>query len=157
MSKLHQSAPLSKFAPLSTSAPLARSPQSRPARAAAAVAHLLPGQLAISLGQHSECGRKPRNQDFHGAYIPPEPQLSTKGIAIALADGISSSEVSHIASEAAVASFLSDYYCTSEAWTVKKSAQCVLTATNSWLHAQTRQSQYRYDRDKGYVCTLSAL
>src|SRR5690606_3611410 len=24
-------------------------------------------------------------------------------------------------------------------------------------HAQTRQSQYRYDRDKGYVCTLSAL
>ena len=33
----------------------------------------------------------------------------------------------------------------------------MLTATNSWLHAQTRQSQYRYDKDRGYVCTLSAL
>lgn len=122
-----------------------------------AVTRPLPGSLAISLGQHSECGRKDRNQDFHGAYIPQEPQLRTKGIAIALADGISSSEVSHIASEAAVASFLSDYYCTSEAWSVKKSVQCVLTAANSWLYAQTRQSQYRYDQDKGYVCTLSAL
>lgn len=131
--------------------------QSRPEKAAAAVARPRPGQLAISLGQHSDRGRKPRNQDFHGACIPQEPQLSTKGIAIALADGISSSEVSHIASESAVASFLSDYYCTSESWTVKKSAQCVLTAANSWLFAQTRQSQYRYDRDKGYVCTLSAL
>jgi hypothetical protein len=33
----------------------------------------------------------------------------------------------------------------------------VLDATNSWLHAQTRKSQYAYDRDKGYVCTLSAM
>lgn len=40
---------------------------------------------------------------------------------------------------------------------MKKAAQRVLMATNSWLHAQSRQSQYRYDRDKGYVCTLSAL
>src|SRR5690606_17199951 len=31
------------------------------------------------------------------------------------------------------------------------------TATNSWLHAQTRQSRYRYDKDRGYVCTLSAM
>lgn len=113
--------------------------------------------LSISLGQHSAAGRKERNQDFHGAYLPQAPQLHTKGIAIALADGISSSDVSHVASEAAVASFLADYYCTSEAWSVKKSAQCVLTAVNSWLYAQTRRSQYRYDQDKGYVCTLSAL
>lgn len=117
----------------------------------------MPGQLAIDLGQHSEAGRKSRNQDFHGAYIPQDAQLSTKGIALALADGISSSDVSHIASESAVASFLSDYYCTSEAWSVKKSVQCVLTAANSWLYAQTRRSQYRYDQDRGYVCTLSAL
>jgi hypothetical protein len=40
---------------------------------------------------------------------------------------------------------------------VKKSVQQVLMAINSWLHAQTRQSQYRYDIDRGYVCTLSAL
>ncbi|RRV22601.1 bifunctional protein-serine/threonine kinase/phosphatase [Pseudomonas sp. o96-267] len=113
--------------------------------------------MKISSGQYSCKGRKPGNQDFHGIYTPTEPQLSGKGIAIALADGISSSAVSHIASESAVVSFLSDYFCTPDAWSVKKSAQRVLMATNAWLHAQTRQSQYRYDLDRGYVCTFSAL
>ena len=114
-------------------------------------------QLRISAGQHSEKGRKEINQDFHGICIPKEPLLTSKGIAIALADGISSSEVSQIASEAAVAGFLEDYFCTSETWSVKKSAQRVLMATNSWLHAQTQQSQHRFDKDRGYVCTLSTL
>ncbi|MFA7399026.1 MAG: protein phosphatase 2C domain-containing protein, partial [Sideroxydans sp.] len=114
-------------------------------------------QLKISAGQYSDKGRKEINQDFHGIYIPQEPLLISKGIAIALADGISSSEVSQIASETAVKSFLTDYFCTSEVWSVKKSAQQVLIATNSWLHSQSRQSQHRYDKDKGYVCTLSAI
>ena len=53
--------------------------------------------------------------------------------------------------------FLEDYYCTSPAWSVKKSAQQVLMAVNSWLYAQTQQSPYRYEKDRGYVCTMSAL
>ena len=117
----------------------------------------MPSQLKIAIGQHSDKGRKASNQDFHGAVIPLEPQLSSKGIAIALADGISSSDVSHVASESAIKGFLEDYFCTSEAWSVKKSAQQVLVATNSWLYSQTRRSQHRYDTGKGYVCTLSAL
>jgi serine/threonine protein phosphatase PrpC len=114
-------------------------------------------QLRVATGQCSERGRKPVNQDFHGICIPAEPQLSAKGIAMALADGISSSEVSQIAAEAAVSGFLADYFSTPETWSVKKSAQRVLTASNSWLHAQTRQSPYRYDSDRGYVCTFSAV
>ena len=114
-------------------------------------------ELEISIGQYSDKGRKEINQDFHGICIPKEPQLSAKGVAIALADGISSSDVSQVASQSAVAGFLEDYYCTSEAWSVKTSAVRVLTATNSWLHAQTHQSQYRYDKDRGYVCALSAM
>jgi serine/threonine protein phosphatase PrpC len=117
----------------------------------------MPGQLALSIGQYSDKGRKEINQDFHGALIPPEPMLSLKGIAVVLADGISSSDVSHIASESAVKSFLTDYYCTSETWSVKMSAQRVIAATNSWLHAQTRQSRFPHERDRGYVCTLSAM
>ncbi|WP_315758510.1 MULTISPECIES: bifunctional protein-serine/threonine kinase/phosphatase [unclassified Bradyrhizobium] len=113
--------------------------------------------LRITIGAHSDKGQKPGNQDFHGALIPDEPALSLKGIAIAIADGISSSEVSHIASESAVKSFLTDYYCTPDAWSVKTSARRVIAAANSWLYAQTRASQYAYDRDKGYVCTLSAI
>jgi serine/threonine protein phosphatase PrpC len=117
----------------------------------------MPAELLISLGQYSDKGRKPANQDFHGALIPGEPLASLKGVAIVIADGISSSDVSQIASESAVKSFLTDYYCTSESWSVKTSAGRVLAATNAWLHSQTRRSQYAYDRDKGYVCTLSAL
>jgi serine/threonine protein phosphatase PrpC len=117
----------------------------------------MPRQLQISIGQNSDKGRKEINQDFHGALIPDEPLLSTKGIAVVLADGISSSSVSQEASESAVKSFLTDYYCTSESWSVKTSAQRVIAATNSWLHAQTRKSDYRYEKDKGYVCTLSAV
>jgi serine/threonine protein phosphatase PrpC len=116
-----------------------------------------PSALKVSVGQHSDKGRKDINQDFYGVSIPKEPLLSSKGIAIALADGIGSSDVSQIASEFAVMGFLDDYYCTSEAWSVKKSVERVVTATNSWLHSRTRQSPYRYDKDRGYVCTLSAL
>jgi serine/threonine protein phosphatase PrpC/ribosomal protein L39E len=114
-------------------------------------------ELRISVGQHSDKGRKESNQDFHGALIPKEPLLGMKGIAVVLADGISSSDVSHVASESAVKSFLTDYYCTPESWSVKTSAHRVLAATNSWLHSQTRRSHYSYDQDKGYVCTFSAM
>src|SRR5215217_132646 len=109
----------------------------------------MPNALRVSVGQYSDKGRKAVNQDFYGASIPKEPQLSSKGVAIALADGIGSSDVSQIASEFAVVGFLDDYYCTSEAWSVRKAAERVLNATNSWLHSRTRQSEYRYDKDKG--------
>ena len=38
----------------------------------------------------------------------------------------------------------------------RRRSACI-AATNSWLHAQTRHSQYPYDNDRGYVCTLSAM
>jgi len=114
-------------------------------------------QLKITAGQYSDKGRKETNQDFHGIFVPREPQLGSKGIAIALADGISSSDVSQEAAQAAVTTFLEDYYCTSDAWSVKKSGEHVLTATNSWLHSQTQQSHHRYDRERGYVCTFSGV
>ncbi|MFT5591437.1 MAG: serine/threonine protein phosphatase PrpC/predicted Ser/Thr protein kinase [Bradyrhizobium sp.] len=117
----------------------------------------MPNVLKIVAGQYSDKGSKEINQDFHGIVIPEKSQLTLKGIVIALADGISSSSVSQVASQCAVTSFLEDYYCTPEAWSVKTSAERVLAATNSWLYAQTRQSHGRYDKDHGYVCTFSAM
>ena len=114
-------------------------------------------RLSVSVGQYSDKGRKPVNQDFYGWRCPGEPLLGSKGIAVALADGIGSSEVSQVAAEFAVMGFLDDYYCTSETWSVKRSVERVLDATNSWLHSRTRESPYRYDKDRGYVCALSAL
>lgn len=114
-------------------------------------------QLTVTTGQYSDRGRKETNQDFHGIFVPKEPQLSEKGIVVALADGISSSAVSQEAAQAAVSALMEDYYCTAEAWSVRKSVEHVLTAVNNWLYAQTQRSQHRYDRDRGFVCTLSGI
>ena len=115
------------------------------------------GSLQVRVGQHSEAGRKSANQDFCGATVPAGASLDAKGVCVALADGISSSEVSRLASQAAVSGFFADYYCTPDAWSVQRSAQRVLAATNSWLFAQTQQGAGRWDKDQGWVCTFSAL
>ena len=111
--------------------------------------------LDLSLGQFSNKGRKEINQDFHDIRIPVEPQLSIKGVAIAIADGISSSQVSQIASKVCVTSFLNDYFSTPDIWSVKKSAQRVIASINAWLFSQN--NQHYYDKNKGYVCTFSAM
>lgn len=113
--------------------------------------------LSVSIGGATNKGIKAVNQDFIGSLVPKEPLLSAKGIVLAMADGISSSQVSQEASEAAVVGFLEDYYCTSDSWAVKTSVQKVVQSINSWLFSQTKSSPYRFDKDKGYVCTFSAL
>ena len=113
--------------------------------------------LRVTLGQASLASTHATNQDFHGALLPRGHQLASKGIALALADGISSSQVSQLASQTAVRSFLEDYYATSEAWSVRRAAERVLSATNAWLHAQTMGSDGRFEKDRGFVCTFSAL
>jgi len=111
--------------------------------------------IQLSLGQYSNKGRKEINQDFHDIRIPQEPQLSLKGVAIAIADGISSSQVSQIASKTCVTSFLNDYFSTPDTWSVKKSAQRVISSINSWLYSEN--NKHYYDKNKGYVCTFSAM
>jgi serine/threonine protein phosphatase PrpC len=117
----------------------------------------MPRTMRVTLGQASLAGAHDINQDFHGAFLPRGHQLVSKGIALALADGISSSRVSQLASQTAVRSFLADYYATSEAWSVRRAAERVLSAANAWLHAQTMASDGRFEKDRGYVCTFSAL
>ncbi len=112
-------------------------------------------RLRVSLGQHSDKGRKAVNQDFHGCLVPHGSLLERKGIVLALADGIGSSAVSQVASETAVRSLLEDYVVTSEAWSVAHAVRRVLDASNAWLYAQTLRG--RHTPDRGYVCTLSAL
>ena len=113
--------------------------------------------LKIHLSQASSRGRKHINQDFYAALVPNEQKLAVKGAVFAVADGISSSAVSQVASETAVRTFIDDYFLTPETWSVKKSALRVLSAINAWLFAQTRNGPHRYDREKGYICTFSAV
>ncbi len=113
--------------------------------------------LKVSIGQASDRGRKSINQDFHVAMTPGDTLLRSKGVAIAVADGISSSDVSQQASETALKGFIEDYYSTPESWTVKTSVLRVMQATNSWLYAQSRNGSDRFNLDRGYVCTFSAM
>ena len=118
-------------------------------------------RLSISLGQYSCAGAKPANQDFHGTIQPEPPLLATKGIAIAIADGISTSAQGAVAAETAVKSFLSDYYATSEGWSVRTSAERVIAATNGWMHARNVRDLGRTpddaERERGLITTFSAM
>ncbi|MGH8614367.1 MAG: protein kinase domain-containing protein [Gammaproteobacteria bacterium] len=114
----------------------------------------MPAQLEVSIGQFSERGLKPSNEDFHGLRLPPERLRKSKGIAVAIADGVSSSDQGAEAAEACVTGFLEDYLCTPESWSVKQSAERVLAALNTWLYVQGGNGR---DPQRGRVSTLSTL
>jgi len=114
----------------------------------------LHSRLDVEASQHSSAGIKPQNEDSIGIRVPEGAALTTKGIAMVIADGVSAAEAGKEASEACVKGFLSDYYSTPDSWSVKKSAHRVLTALNRWLYGQ---GQKFIDVHKGYVTTLSVL
>ena len=111
-------------------------------------------KLTVNAGQYSEKGTKETNEDACGIHIPHSTLLTTKGIAIVIADGVSSAEAAREASAACVQGFLNDYYSTPESWTVKTSGQKVLGALNRWLygHGQTLGSS-----GQGMLTTLSIM
>ena len=132
-------------------------PDALAATAASSPAGAAPA-LRLRLAQRTERGQHARNQDCHGACVPRDAVLHAKGAALAIADGIGPSAVSHMASEIAVRSVLEDYFSTPESWSVKQSAQRVIAATNAWLHAQSRQAGHiGTRRDQACACTLSVL
>ncbi|MFO1389539.1 protein kinase domain-containing protein [Cellvibrio sp.] len=114
--------------------------------------HLQSG-LHIRFAQRSEAGRKPENQDTVGARIPEGNALTNKGIAIAIADGVSSSMAAREASQTAITGFLTDYYATPDTWRTQQSAMRVIQALNSSLFGRSQNSIY----GEGYLTTFSAL
>jgi eukaryotic-like serine/threonine-protein kinase len=111
-------------------------------------------QPRVTLGQHSVAGLKERNDDSYGIVVPTNGLLETHGIAMAIADGMSTSEGAKEASELCIKSFLEDYYCTHASWSVKKSVGVVLTAVNNWLYAQGAR---KHGSEKGMVSTFSGV
>lgn len=109
--------------------------------------------LNVSVGQMSTAGHKPQNEDCLGMRVPEQPLLTMKGVTAVIADGVSAAEAGKEASETCVRNFISDYYATPDAWSVKRAGQKVLDALNRWLYSQTHSQSQR----RGYVSTLSAL
>lgn len=111
-------------------------------------------KLEISLGQFSEAGVKPANEDAIGLHLPDEPLLTDKGMVAVIADGMSGAADGAKASNVCVNNFLTDYYSTPDSWSVKTSALKILSALNSWLYSQGHSA---YGSSSGLVSTLSAL
>ncbi|MBC8243342.1 MAG: bifunctional protein-serine/threonine kinase/phosphatase [Verrucomicrobia bacterium] len=114
----------------------------------------LKSHIQVTYGQASEAGRKEVNDDCLGSRLPEEPLLTTKGVAVVIADGVSAAEGGKQASEIAVQGFLTDYYDTPDAWAVKTAGHRVLTAINRWLFSLGRGFTHA---QRGYVTTLSTL
>lgn len=67
---------------------------------------------------------------------PEGPELSTKGVIAAIADGVSGNEGGREASEYAVRGLLTDYYATPDTWEITTALERVLVAINSWVQQQ---------------------
>lgn len=115
---------------------------------------LMNKKLEISLGSFSDKGIKADNDDCLAAHIPESHVLKNKGIVIAIADGMSSSEAGKEASHACVNGFINDYFSTPDSWTVQNSTQKILSALNSWLYSRGHTD---YQSAKGMVTTLTIL
>jgi eukaryotic-like serine/threonine-protein kinase len=107
--------------------------------------------IDIRLGQFSTPGAKNRNDDSYGVVVPSAALAATHGIAIAIADGLSSADGGKEASESIVKAFLDDYYATPPSWPVKKSVGTIMKATNAWLHGQGQR------RVGGLMTTFSGI
>lgn len=113
----------------------------------------MPGTLNISLGQASDRGLKPENEDHFGAVLSEGNSLENKGLAIAIADGMSAAEGGREASQMSIQMFLDDYFSTPESWSVKRSVTKVMSSLNGWLFSQSQ----RYQSAQGMVTTFSAV
>ena len=111
-------------------------------------------KLEISIGSYSHKGVKDDNDDCLAYRQPDGYILKNKGIVLAIADGMSSSEAGKEASHSCISGFINDYYSTPDSWTVKHSAQKILSALNSWLYSRGHQ---KYESARGMVTTLTIL
>lgn len=113
----------------------------------------LNSKLNVDFVQISDAGIKDENQDTVGARLAEGSALTHKGIAIAIADGVSSSQSAKQASQAAITGFLTDYYATPDTWRTQKSALQVIQSLNRYLWSLSQNSV----RQEGFLTTFSAL
>lgn len=109
--------------------------------------------LSVIAAHATLTGQRSRNEDFVGMATPGEPELTTKGLIAAIADGVSGNEGGREAAEYTVRGLLTDYYATPDTWPVTQSMEKVLKAINSWVQ---QQGSIRREL-AGMATTLTAL
>lgn len=109
--------------------------------------------LKFTLGQTTDTGPRPRNEDFCGATTPAGDTLAVKGALFAVADGVSGGAGGREAAELTVRGLLSDYYATPDTWEVATALDKVISPLNRWVVAQGAANREM----AGMACTLSLL
>jgi serine/threonine protein phosphatase PrpC len=89
------------------------------------------GLAAAFAGQ--ACGKE-QTEDFFDIASPAAADLQARGLAFALADGMSGGR-GRRAAETCVRTVLSDYYATPPAWDIARSLNRVMASLNGWLLA----------------------
>jgi protein phosphatase len=107
--------------------------------------------LKVTLGRCSLLGKRELNEDFSGFALPRDPELSKKGILLAIADGISGGGGGQ-ASTAVGRGLLNDYYATPETWEAPVAIDHIVNAANRWIVAHRKK---RPELD-GMATTLTA-
>jgi protein phosphatase len=109
--------------------------------------------LKVSIGQATAAGPRDRNEDYCGVVTPQHGQLATKGMLLAVADGVSGNAGGLEAAEMTVRGVLSDYYATPDTWEVPAALDKVLGAINRWVLSQSASHREM----AGMATTLSLL
>lgn len=109
--------------------------------------------LLLTAAHHTATGPREENEDFVGMVTPAEPEISTKGMIAAVADGVSGSAAGREAAEYSVRGLLTDYYATPDTWPVTQALERVIKSIHSWVQ---QQGSLRSGQG-GMATTLTAL
>ncbi|MBT3134262.1 protein kinase [Alteromonas sp. ALT199] len=111
----------------------------------------LPSKFRVSA--YSTRGVKAINQDAYAFHVASD-ELSQSSVFV-IADGVSSSTVSQVASDFATRQFIKLFKIAPEQWSIKNRAETIIKELNALLYTRTQKSPFCYTPEKGYVCTLS--
>lgn len=100
----------------------------------------LAGRLQLRLGVASMGAPGKTNEDVYVIVSPSAADAATRGVVLAVADGVSASGSGYAAARSAIRGVTIDYYATPERWSVGQSLDRLLRAANDWLWAQHGRS-----------------
>ncbi len=109
--------------------------------------------LHVSVGQATQRGGRPDNQDFSACHVGGARGALTIGFAAALADGMGGAKGGRVAAELAVRTFLEACLEQSPALGLGQIGANAVEAANRWIHNLGRSDPSL----NGMACTLSAL
>lgn len=110
--------------------------------------------LQLRIGHASAAVPGKNNEDFYGIVTPEvEPEAGSRGVAVAIADGVSANGEGRLASETTVKSLLRDFYGAPVTWDIPHALDKLLRSTNDWLlTANSRRPNH-----EAAVSTLSMM